>query len=318
MSAPGIMDTVDQRTQLVGQNRMEMLMFRFESINQIFGINVFKVREVTQCPKLTVVPSSHPVIRGIADFRGHTIPVIDFSLAIGGARNNNLETSLAIISEYNRSIQALVVSSVERIVNLTWDAIRPPPAGTKGISGSYLTAVTEVDNRLVEIIDVEKILEEVQPGLRDVSADLKSEIEVEEGAEEYTVLIADDSSVARSQLKRCMSSINVNCLAVTDGEQALNFLKEMVRDGRDVHKELLMVISDVEMPAMDGYTLVTEIRRDENLKGLRVVLHTSLSGVFNEALVKKVGADNFIAKFQPDIVATEVKAAIEIKKNKSS
>ncbi|MGK0372690.1 MAG: two-component system chemotaxis response regulator CheV, partial [Glaciecola sp.] len=146
-----IMDSVNQRTQLVGQNRLELLLFRLNS-KQRFGINVFKVREVLQCPPLTSIPKLNRLVRGIAHIRGQTISVIDLSLATGGMPIENVSEGFIIIAEYNRSVQGFLVGSVERIINTNWDSILPPPKGA-GMA-SYLTAVTEVENELIEILDV--------------------------------------------------------------------------------------------------------------------------------------------------------------------
>ena len=195
---------------------------------------------------------------------------------------------------------------------MSWDKIRPPPAGAAGRIGHYLTAVTEVDNKLVEIIDVERILSEVQPSEETVEDKLKEEVlSLEDEDVKYSILVADDSSVARNQIQRCMEELGIHVVSFSDGKQALDFLKAMVQEGRVPSEEFLMVISDVEMPVMDGYTLATEIRFDDTLKDLYIVLHTSLSGVFNEALVKKVGANKFIAKFQPNVLAKTVEDRIE-------
>ena len=156
----GILDSVNQRTQLVGQNRLELLLFRLDS-SQLYGINVFKVKEVLQCPKLTIMPKSSPVVRGVANIRGGTIPILDLSMATGRRGLDDLKNSFVIITEYNSKIQGFLVQSVERIVNMNWEEIHPPPKGTG--REHYLTAVTRVDKQLVEIIDVEKILAEVSP-----------------------------------------------------------------------------------------------------------------------------------------------------------
>ncbi len=149
----GILDSVNQRTQLVGQNRLELLLFRLQG-RQRFGINVFKVREVLQCPALTSMPKSNPLIRGVAHIRGQTISVIDMSLAVGGPPIQDIRNCFIVIAEYNRSVQGFLVSAVERIVNMNWEKIMPPPSGAGRYS--YLTAVTEIENELVEILDVEK------------------------------------------------------------------------------------------------------------------------------------------------------------------
>ncbi|MNZ40330.1 Chemotaxis protein CheV [compost metagenome] len=298
----GVMDTVDRRTQLVGQNRLELLLFRLDG-SQLYGINVFKVKEVLQCPRLTVMPKSNHVVRGVANIRGGTIPILDLSLATGRQGLRDLANSFVIITEYNTKVQGFLVHSVERIVNLNWEEILPPPKGTG--RDHYLTAVTRVDGRMVEIIDVEKVLAEVAPTSERIS-DGVLDAEVQKRAPGKRVLVVDDSSVARKQLLRCLETVGVEVLALPDGRQALDYLRQMVEAGSRPAEELLMLISDIEMPEMDGYTLTAEIRNDSRLHDLHILLHTSLSGVFNQAMVRKVGADDFLAKFRPDDLAARV------------
>lgn len=287
-----ILDSVNQRTQLVGQNRLELLLFRLNG-RQRFGINVFKVREVLQCPPLTVMPKLNSCIRGVAHIRGQTISVIDLSMAVGKRPIDDLSKCFIIISEYNRSIQGFLVHSVERIINMNWESILPPPKGAGRIN--YMTAVTEVDGELVEILDVERILNEISPVATDVSEELV-QASVDHPTLGRPVLVADDSSVARKQVQRALEAIGVECVLAKDGREALNMLLEMTKNG-PIKDQVALVISDIEMPEMDGYTFTAEIRNNPNLKDLHVILHTSLSGVFNQAMVQKVGANNFIAKF---------------------
>ncbi|MDX7704011.1 MULTISPECIES: chemotaxis protein CheV [Aeromonas] len=300
-----ILDSVNQRTQLVGQNRLELLLFRLNG-RQRFGINVFKVREVLQCPPLTVMPKLNSCIRGVAHIRGQTISVIDLSMAMGKRPIQDLSKCFIIISEYNRSIQGFLVHSVERIINMNWESILPPPKGAGRIN--YMTAVTEVDGELVEILDVERILNEISPVSTEVSTELV-EASVERNPHGRPVLVADDSSVARKQVQRALEAIGVQCMLAKDGREALNMLLEMSKNG-PIKDQIALVISDIEMPEMDGYTFTAEIRNNPNLKDLHVILHTSLSGVFNQAMVQKVGANNFIAKFQPDELAKAVQGAL--------
>ncbi|ATP91076.1 chemotaxis protein CheV [Aeromonas caviae] len=300
-----ILDSVNQRTQLVGQNRLELLLFRLNG-RQRFGINVFKVREVLQCPPLTVMPKLNSCIRGVAHIRGQTISVIDLSMAMGKRPIQDLSKCFIIISEYNRSIQGFLVHSVERIINMNWESILPPPKGAGRIN--YMTAVTEVDGELVEILDVERILNEISPVSTEVSTELV-EASVERNPHGRPVLVADDSSVARKQVQRALEAIGVQCVLAKDGREALNMLLEMSKNG-PIKDQIALVISDIEMPEMDGYTFTAEIRNNPNLKDLHVILHTSLSGVFNQAMVQKVGANNFIAKFQPDELAKAVQGAL--------
>ncbi len=299
-----ILDSVNQLTQLVGQNRLELLLFRLNG-RQRFGINVFKVREVLQCPNLTIMPKLHPYVRGVAHIRGHTISVIDLSMATGGKPIADLSKCFIIIAEYNRSVQGFLVGNVERIINMNWESILPPPKGAGRFN--YMTAVTEVDGELVEILDVEKILEEISPANADVSAEVAENSKKLDNSR--PVLVADDSSVARKQVERALHAIGVNCLLAKDGKDALNMLLDMAKQG-PIEEQIALVISDIEMPEMDGYTLTAEIRNQPALKGLHVILHTSLSGVFNQAMVQKVGANNFIAKFHPDELAKAVQDAM--------
>lgn len=299
-----ILDSVNQRTQLVGQNRLELLLFKLTG-QQRYGINVFKVREVLQCPPLTAIPRRNKFVRGIAHVRGQTISVIDLSLATGGQPVADLATAFIIIAEYNRSVQGFLVSSVERIININWEAIMPPPKGTGG-KQSYLTAVTEIDNQLVEILDVEKILEEISPSPTKISSDVDTAT-ISSDLGDRLILIADDSTVARNQVKRALEGLGVKMHLVNNGREALTYLQQVAKTCQSsVTEKVGLLISDIEMPDMDGYTLTAEIRLDPQLKNLHVILHTSLSGVFNQQMVKKVGANDFIAKFNPDELAESV------------
>ncbi|MEK1939209.1 MAG: chemotaxis protein CheV [Pseudomonas sp.] len=292
----GILDSVDQRTQLVGENRLEILMFRLAG-RQLFAINVFKVQEVLQMPKLTLMPHRHPFVCGVVSLRGQTLPVIDLSQAIGMRPIVPNEKSTIIVTEYNRSVQAFLVGGVDRILNLNWDSILPPPGGAG--RQHYLTAITKVEEQLVEIIDVEKVLAEIVPYNATISGDRLTD-PVLEKARGREVLLVDDSSVALAQLRDTLSQLGLKLHVATDGLKGLNQLKKWADEGHVMTDKLLMIFTDAEMPEMDGYRLTTEIRNDPRLKDLYVVLHTSLSGSFNEAMVKKVGCDNFLSKFQPD------------------
>ena len=215
----GVMDSVNQRTQLVGQNRLELLLFRLGG-HQLYGINVFKVKEVLQCPRLNAIPHRKPVVRGVAHIRGNTVSIIDLSLSIGRRALTDIDNSFVIITEYNRSTQGFLVQGVERIVNMHWEEIHPPPTGSG--RDHYLTAVTEVDGQLVEIIDVEKVLAEVAPVSEEVSAGV-----IEDGIAERIVqkhvLIVDDSAVARKQIQRVVESMGMKTTVKKDGREAITY-----------------------------------------------------------------------------------------------
>ena len=303
----GILDTVDQRTQLVGENRLEILVFRLAGRQQ-FAINVFKVQEVLQLPRLTLIPQRHPMTCGVINLRGQTLPVIDLSRAIGMRALTPDANSTIIVTEYNRSVQAFLVGGVERILNLNWESIQPPPGGAG--RQHYLTAITKVEDRLVEIIDVEKVLAEIVPMNTRVSSDrLDDKLLCQTRGRE--VLVVDDSSVAISQLRDTLGQLGLRLHVATDGLRALQQLKRWADEGIDMEEKLLMVFTDAEMPEMDGYRLTTEIRNDPRLRDLYVVLHTSLSGSFNDAMVKKVGCDDFLSKFQPDQLVEVVRRRLQ-------
>lgn len=303
----GVLDQVDKRTNLVGENRLEILMFRLNG-RQIFGINVFKVQEVLSCPKLTAIPQSHPATRGLATIRRKTIPVIDLAAAIGQRPLEANQDNLIIITEYNGTVQAFLVKGVERIVNMNWQDIKAPPKGVG--RNNYMTAVTEVDKKLVEIIDVEKILSEI------IGADMHLENAQEllsKDGNKMKFLIADDSMVARNQVQRTLEAIGIDCDIAATGKGALDILKSKADAGVNISEEYTMLISDIEMPEMDGYTLTSEIRSDDRMKDLTIMLHSSLSGGFNESMTVKVKADKFIPKFKAEELVTEIKALLSSK-----
>ncbi|QIR14417.1 chemotaxis protein CheV [Shewanella aestuarii] len=301
-----VLDTVDQRTNLVGENRLELLLFRINS-TQLFAINVFKVKEVVRVPPMSAMPGSNNNICGVANIRGTSIPVINLRSAIGFSPLPITEDCNLIITEYNRSVQGFLVGKVEHIVNMTWGDIMPPPK-TAG-KHNYLTAITKLEenglSQLVSIIDVEKVLAEI------IDYDIRlSDGILDESLTDKLVgrkiLVVDDSSTARKQVRETLGQLGLEIIEASDGLQALNLLQYWLEQGKDVASELLMMITDAEMPEMDGYKLTSEVRADPRMASLFITLNTSLSGSFNNAMVDKVGCDAFISKFQPDLLVTEV------------
>jgi two-component system chemotaxis response regulator CheV len=299
----GVLNSVDQRTKLVGENRLELLLFSLNS-RQLFAINVFKVKEVLKVPVLTRLPGSHHHIKGVASLRGELVPVIDLRSAIGfpPSRDETQENNL-IITEYNRTVQGFLVGQVRNIVNTTWTEIQPPPKTTG--RANYLTAITHIQeeeqHKIVEIIDVEKVLAEII----DYDVSISDGVLDEQLANEMVgrnVFIVDDSSTARNQIKGTLSQLGLNIIECCDGLQALNLLKGWCDEGKDINQEILLMITDAEMPEMDGYKLTHEVRTDPRMHDLFITLNTSLSGSFNEAMVEKVGCNRFISKFQPDLL----------------
>lgn len=301
----GVLEGVDQRTKLAGHNRFELLLFKLNS-HQRFGINVFKVQEVIQCPPLTKIPNSHYVVKGVAHLRGKTISVLDLGMAIGMGGFHKEGSGYVIVTEYNRSVQGFLVNSVDRIINIGWEQVKAPPAGAG--KESYLTAVTEFEQELIEVIDVEKVMKEVMGG-REEAADTL----IDQGIQAHNnhILVVDDSSVARNQVKRVCEQLGMQCTLLKDGQEAWDHLSKLVEDGIAIQDRYLMIISDVEMPRMDGYTLASKIKGNPQMKSIYLMLHTSLSGVFNTTMVEKVGANKFLAKFDPDVLLTSIQDYIK-------
>ncbi|GAB1259586.1 chemotaxis protein CheV [Aurantivibrio plasticivorans] len=306
-----ILASVDSRTQLVGENRLELLMFCLNG-QQMFALNVFKIKEVMSVPPLVAMPQRNPLVCGVTHLRNRTIPVIDLSAAIGRRPMADMSQCNLIVTEYNQSVQGFLVGAVDRIVNLNWDTIMPPPKGAG--KKHYLTAITQVDDRIVEILDVERVLSDIVPYDTSVSDDvLDAELANQARDAELKVLFVDDSPTAMSQVKETLQNLGVGLIAVQDGLMALSLLKEWVATGVNPHDKVFMVITDAEMPEMDGYRLTHEIRNDPSLKDLYIVLHTSLSGSFNKAMVEKVGCDDFLSKFTPDLLAERVQERVRVR-----
>jgi two-component system chemotaxis response regulator CheV len=308
-----ILKNVDSRTNLVGQNRLEILMFRLNG-RQVFAINVFKVQEVLTLPKLTLMPQRDPSVIGVVYLRGRAIPVIDLSQAIGMRPIKYNEESTIIVTEYNSTVQAFLVGAVDRIVNLNWEQIMPPPAGAG--RNHYLTAITQLEEQIIEIIDVEKVLSEISP----LSTDLPDHILEDEliaQAAGKEVLMVDDSSTAHAQAHAIFTKLGLKVHQAMDGQEGLEILLKMAEQSdQPLNERLLLVVTDAEMPRMDGYRLTTEIRNHPKLTDLFVCLHTSLSGAFNEAMVEKVGCNRFLSKFKPEELAALVRSRLEETLNK--
>ncbi|HEX6993040.1 MAG TPA: chemotaxis protein [Gammaproteobacteria bacterium] len=302
-----VLASVDRLTRLIGENRLELLLFRLGPSSQLYGINVFKVREVVHSPPLRRFPHAHPLVAGLARVRGATVPVLDVARAIGLPSLAPEEARYVVLTEFSRSVQGLHVSGIERIINAGWDQVRPPP--TDDPERSYVTAITYYESQLVQIIDVERVLDLVIGPAPGVSAPVAAEARDIPVGRPRRALVADDSAVARAQIRRALEDIGVEAVLVGDGKQALEKLVDWADEG-NIDERIAMVISDIEMPQMDGYTLVREIRQNPRLAHLYVMMHSSLSGVFNRQACLAAGADQLLAKFEPDELARAVMAYI--------
>jgi two-component system chemotaxis response regulator CheV len=303
-----LLDRIDQRIRLAGHNRLALLLFRLGT-RQLFGVNVFKVQEVLPRPPLFRLPQLPRAFASAADVRGRTVPVLDLARAIGQDPSAE-EPRYLVVTEFSRSIQGFLVSEVDRIVNIAVEDILPPPEVSSGAGDGecrYLTGMTRHHGELILLLDVESVLAECAPRAADPTP--LAPLQVSPGVPR-AVLVVDDSRVARNQIASVLGQLGLEATLLSDGRQALDHLLQLALSGQPPHERYGMVISDIEMPAMDGYTLTTEIRRNPALSGLFVLLHTSLSGVFNQAMVERVGADDFVPKYSERELADRIAARL--------
>lgn len=295
--------SVDERTQLAGANRLEILLFSLgldknTGREEVFGLNVFKIREVIQVPEITRAPDMPPGVIGMVSLRGAMLPVINLAEFTGMSVDEPPDK--LIITEFNKSTTGMLVKSVEQIIRMEWNDIRVPPAMMTHQMGGLVTAVTELkDNRIAMILDVEKILSETTGLDEDESAFAT----IEKTDFESFMLFADDSVVARKQIEKTLQKMDINYVSAKNGDDAWEKLQEIATRaeamGIETKDYLKLILTDVEMPGMDGYVLTKKIKSDNRFKGIPVLMHSSLSADTNVALGKQVGADHYLPKFDP-------------------
>ena len=298
-----LLKAVDGRTRLAGTNKLEILMFTLghdaeSGRREVFGVNVFKVREVMRTPAITRAPDMPRAVEGMVSLRGKLVPVMDLAKYVGiGAA---AKPEIMIVAEFNGQTQGLLVEAVETILRIDWSAMRIPPQLLAPKALGLVTAVTEVaDGRLVMMLDVEQLLADTAPVIDEsVYENISSTI-----PPGRTVLFADDSLVARKQITRTLDALKVRHIATTNGLQAWRELTRIAdaakADGRATVDEVQLVLTDVEMPELDGYMLAKRIKADHRFKGVPVIMHSSLSGTSNQQLGQSVGIDEYVSKFEP-------------------
>jgi two-component system, chemotaxis family, chemotaxis protein CheV len=305
--------SVDDRTQLAGTNRLEVLLFSLGKDNktgrdEVFGINVFKVREVMHVPEITHAPDMPDSVEGMVSLRGSMVPVINLQKFCGVESDEG--PKILMITEYNKNVQGFLVHSVDNIERLDWDEVKAPPSMLTSRLGGLVTAVAELaDKKLVMIMDVEKVLADTA-AMYDAES-LYDGINKHDKSENITVLFADDSVVARDQIQNTLERMGFNFIVTKNGAEAWTRLKEIAEkaedSGRSVSDFIDIIITDVEMPEMDGYVLTRKVKADQRFSDIPVVMHSSLTAEANQALGKGVGADAYVPKFQP----TELSAMLE-------
>ncbi len=296
-----LMAEVNQRTNLAFSNEMEMLTF-YLSDGQLYGLNVFKIIEILETPKeITVMPEAAMGIVGTIDFRGHPISVIDLSLALGLDRVDiNKGVSYILICEYSTSTQGFLIARPDRLINKSWAEV-VAPKGTI-FEGSYLTAITYHQDVPIQILDVEMILVDII-GIDDHVSDALVTQSKKVVQKEHHILAADDSRAARAMLASALDQMGIHHTIVENAEKAYDLLEQSVKNG---HCPYNLVISDIEMPVMDGFTFTRKVKQNPKLAHIYLVLHSSLSNKSNSDKAKKMGANDFIPKFQPDKIMSVI------------
>ncbi|MDX1811603.1 MAG: chemotaxis protein [Gammaproteobacteria bacterium] len=310
-NSDNFMKSVDERTKLAGANRLEVLLFSLghdmrTGREEVFGINVFKVREVLNTPEITHAPDMPPAVEGLVSLRGAMVPVVNVAKFCGMEPKD--PPKVIIVTEYNKQTQALLVDSVEHILRMEWNEIKVPPPMLAHRFGGLLTAVTELeDKRIVMILDVERVLAETDQFGRDID----EFADIDKLSDEMTILYADDSSMARKQIETVLSHLGVKYIATRNGSEALQKLKDIQERaqalGKPVTDFIQGVLTDVEMPEMDGYVLTKKIKSEPGLEKIPVLMHSSLSADANVSMGKTVGADIYIAKFSNTELSEAVK-----------
>lgn len=303
-----LLKNIDARTRLAGTNKLEILLFTLgvdsrTGRRETFGINVFKVREVMRTPHITAAPEMPSSVEGMVSLRGVLVPVVDLAKYVGMGTDTRRE--IMIVTEYNGHTQGFLVEAVDTILRLDWSQMRVPPEMLTANMGGLVTAVTELaGNKLVMMLDVEKVLSETTNYDNDF---LFKDIEPVPGGGEHVVYFADDSAVARRQICQTLDAMGVRYVGSANGRQAWDELKKVAAHadatGRRVADLVSLVLTDVEMPEMDGYILTKHIKSDRRFAGVPVLMHSSLSGMSNQQLGLSVGVDEYVPKFEPQRLA---------------
>ena len=275
---------------LVTGDALSLLLFRLHS-GRLLGINLLKVNEIIPCPSLTKLPNRHPHVRGIATLRGSALTVIDLARAIGERGVSSEEEGCLIVTEVSRSRQGLHVKSVERIVQCSTRDVRPPPAAAG--NRAFITGGTQIDGAIVQILDIEKVLHDIAPALDEAPLDGWLESKDQQLLQGRRVLLVDDSQVALQQTLNVLRQLGLDCTAVRSAQAAL----QQLHDYQQAEMPFELLVSDIEMPEMDGYNLVREIRRSVDIAATYVLLHTSLDSTMNTEKARSVGANAVLTKF---------------------
>ncbi|HEY1043214.1 MAG TPA: chemotaxis protein [Telluria sp.] len=312
-----VQQEVDERSNLTANNKFELLLFRlgvdaYGERAELFGINVFKIREIVAMPEITAVAGSLPHVLGVVNLRGQIIQVLDLPAITGCTPKTGL--NIMLVTEFARTTQAFAVEAVEDIVRLNWNQVMTAEGSTVG---GMVTSIARIEDgettRLAQVLDVETILRRMNPGeAPDVNADtIGAKVSLAKGT---VVLAADDSMVARALIEQSLTALGADYIMVKSGKEAwdrLNAIGEACeKEGKTISDKVALVLTDLEMPEMDGFTLTRSIKQHPKFGSLPVVIHSSLSGSTNEDHVRSVGADAYVAKFDTDEFASAIRRVL--------
>jgi len=304
-----VQQEVDERSNLTGTNKFELLLFRLGGDEQgnhseLFGINVFKIREIVAMPEITSVAGAPRHVLGVVNLRGQIIQVLDLPGIAGVKPKTGL--NIMLVTEFARTTQAFAVESVEEIVRLDWNQVMSAENSAGSGMVTSIARLPEQDGvagRLAQVLDVETILRSLNPEQERESFEgaVGARITIKPGT---VVLAADDSVVARALIEQGLEAMGLPFIMTKSGKECWDQLNTIANaaeaEGRTVYDRVAMVLTDLEMPEMDGFTLTRTIKSNNRFSNLPVVIHSSLSGTTNEEHVKNVRADAYVAKFSAE------------------
>ncbi len=290
-----------------GKNELEIVDFRIyegnteDTYEWIFGVNVAKVREVLRMPSITKIPNMPPQVEGMAEIRGKLIPVVSLAKWMGIEEPQERKKFLLHL-EFLRENVGIVVHDAKRIRRISWKDIKKAPDTLNVKMGGRITGVVETEDGLLIILDFEGILHDI--GLLKIFHEAEAYEKAKEIKKTHTILIAEDSAVARKIIKDLLEAAGHKVITAEDGLQAWNllndYLKKAQSEGKSLKDYIQLVITDIEMPNMDGLTLTKRIKETVGLMGLPVIVNTTLSDDSNRQRAFRVNADGFIVKFDAE------------------
>ncbi|MGF1692602.1 chemotaxis protein [Photobacterium kagoshimensis] len=269
-----------------------LLLFRLSQA-QMFAMGTLKVQEIVPFTSFTAMPYSQQHVLGAVCIRGMTMPLIDMPSAIGYrpiSREEFANCSI-IITDCSRTTVGFLVRGIDKITACDWQAIAPPPE-TLG-NNTYVTGITKVEDHLVQLLDVELILSHLNPDDPSTLYPTLTDIDREK-LKPMRILLVDDSGVARRQLCNALDSINIPYFVATNGNDALDIMQKSAQAGHAVD----ILVSDIEMPGLDGYELAFEVQNTPHLAHTYMILHTSLSSEICVERALQVGAHEALTKFE--------------------